>query len=67
MSIKASKQRVTFVTEIETVDRLQEAVNLQRLNGRKITLSSYIDEILQAYLGNDIDRLFAPDSTFPTS
>jgi len=46
MSIKDYKTRVTFVTEKETHEKLQELAEYWKRRGRKMTVSSLIDDIV---------------------
>ena len=50
MTIKDTKQRVTFVTNIETVEHLRHLVEQEKRSGRKMTLSKYLDEIASAHI-----------------
>lgn len=65
MSIKDTKTRVTFVTEIETKEAIEQMVNESRQAGCKMTLSKYIDAVLQEHIENTsaFDALFKSNLT----
>ena len=48
--MKDSKTRVTFVTEQHTLNDIKELVMREKQQGRKMTVSKYIDEVLTRHV-----------------
>jgi hypothetical protein len=63
MSIKDSKTRVTFVTEIETLEDIKRLVEFAKLSGQKMTVSTMLDKAVREFVDS---RSFFGVDNFPS-
>lgn len=50
MSIKDTNTTVSFITEKETKDEILRLVEVEKQNGRKMTFSRYVNEVLKDHI-----------------